>query len=285
MMDNLSKRATLVSLKVSKWSGRCVDKQISQNVLIQHNAQEEAGSFSKKLLPESALKEISSIINEAKKYYKEKTLAWEDGKFRLLPTKLTSEFMCEMRDAKVKLDHAVNIFKQDYENYKIQAKTMLNGLYKEGDYPQLPDFDKKFNLEFNFQNISDPKDFRCEVSQDIKEIIQKNMKDSMEKQYAESIKRLYERIHTVISHFNEKLSEYSEGSKLYSSMIINIHELVKILPDLNIMNDENIAQITERIQKQICKYDINELRHSPTFREGAIKASSDIMKDLEALYG
>jgi len=285
-MDNLSKRATLVSLKSRKWTGRCVDKQISQEVLYQHSAKDEAGSFSKRLVNKDCLKEISRIMNQARNYYKEKTLAWEDGKFRLLPVKFATEFMEKMREYEAELDIAVKDFINSYDEYKEQAKDMLNGMYNEGDYPSTRDLVEKFSLKHEFQNISDPEDFRCEVSDEIKEQIRSNMKNQLEEKYTDSMKRLYERIYDVIKNFNEKLKESLERDdfRFFKAMITNIEDLVAILPDMNLMDDEKLTEMTDLIQKEICRFDIKELKHSKESRDQAIKASSDILTAIERVY-
>ena len=282
MIDNLSKRATLVSLTIQSWSGRCVDKQVSEEVLYQHQANADAGRFSKRLLEKEALKEISSIVSETRGYYKDKTLAWEDGKTRLLPVKLATEFMDQMRAFELKFDDAVDEFINQYASYKDNAKAILNGLYNEADYPAVEEIKDKFSLKYTFTNISDPNDFRCEVSDDLRQEIQKSMEKSINEQYQLSIKKLYERIYLVISKFNEKL--LSEDKRYHKSLIGNIEELVALLPDLNFMNDSKITEMTERIKNEICKYDVDVLKTNNATKEEAIKASNELLSSLESIY-
>jgi hypothetical protein len=72
-MDNLSQRATLVDVTFRSWSARCVDKKISEQVLYDNSAKKDAGKFNKRLLEKDALKDITTVLNEARKFYKEKT--------------------------------------------------------------------------------------------------------------------------------------------------------------------------------------------------------------------
>ena len=285
-MDNLSSRATLVSLNCSNWTGRCTDKDISQNIIIQHNADEHAGSFSKRLIDKNYLKPINEIFSEARKYYKENTLAWEEGKNRLLPSKKIKEFEDKMREYQVKLSYAVEEFVKHYDTYKQEAQTMLNGMYNEGDYPSSLEIKDKFQLKFFFDNISDPEDFRCEVSQELKDKIQNNIKQKTEEQYKYGLKRLTERIFNVISHFNEKINEYNDNNnkRLYSSTLGNIEELVDILPDLNFMNEPAITEVIDSIQNEICRFDINQLKNDESARAQAVESSNKILKELEGIY-
>jgi len=281
-MDNLSQRATLVDVTIRSWSARCVDKKISEQVLYDNSAKKDAGKFNKRLLEKDALKDITTILNNTRKYYKDITLAWKDGGTRLLPVKFVTEFMDKMRDYQYELEQAVNIFVQNYPEYKSNAQEMLNGMYRDEDYPEVNEINDRFAIEYSFTNISDPSDFRCEVADDIKSQIQTSMKNDVENQYRVSMKKLYERIYTVIQKFNEKLSE--KDSVFHQSLLGNIEELVKLLPDLNFMKDQKITDITEKIQNEICRFDVESLRKNQNMREEAVKASSDILNAMEALY-
>jgi len=284
-MDNLTTRATLVSLKTSKWTGRCIDKDISQDVLIREGATEEAGRFSKRLLPKDALKEITTVVNSARKYYKDKTLAWEEGKYRLLPTKFATEFRTQMAEFKASLDIAVKDFINDYKDFKSEAKQMLNGMYKEGDYPSENDLYEKFQLKYTMQGISDPKDFRCDIPENIKKEIQKEMQEELESQYAASLKKLYQRIYNVIKPFHDTIEKANkEDVRLFKSLIGNIEDLVSLLPDLNIMGEKKLEELTELIQNELCRFDIDDLKKNKESREEAIKASTDVLAALEQVY-
>jgi len=281
-MDNLSKRAMLVSLKISSWSARCVDKKVTDSVLCDNQAREDAGSFSKRLLEKDTLKNIAAILNDVRKIYREKTLAWKDGETRLLPVKFVTEFKDKMRTAEVDLDREVGIFTDSYDEYKENAKQMLNGMYNADDYPPVEKIASKFTITHKFSNISDPSDFRCEVSEEIKDSIKDSMKKDLEEQYKFSMKKLHERIFSVVKHFNERLSE--ESPIFHKSLINNIEELVSILPDLNFMDDDIITALTIQIQNELCRFTPDELRENKDLRLEAAKASADILATMEACY-
>ena len=281
-LNNLSKRATLVSLTIKSWGARCIDKQVSEDVLYQHNAASNAGRFSKRLIEKDAIKDINSIVSEIRNYYRDKTLAWEDGKTRLLPVSLTTEFMDKMRDFELKFDDAVDNFIIQYPSYKDEARETLNGLYNEADYPDVSEIKDKFSLKYSFANISDPNDFRCEVSEEIKDRIQNSMKESMNEQYQFSIKKLYEKIYLVIKKFNEKLS--GDGERFHKTLVGNIQDLVDILPDLNFMNNEKINEMIVQIKEQLCNYNVEDLKTDKEIRQTAIERSNALLSTIESIY-
>jgi len=281
-MDNLSKRAVLVSLEISHWSGRCVDKQVSDEVLLAKQAEADSGSFSKRLIAKEYLSEITRINNEARKYFKQHTMAWESGKRRLLPAKMISEFTNKMRELSDKHADACQVFIDNYDTYKTEAETFLNGLFNPADYPDSNDIQKKFGFEYEFTNIDSPDDFRCEVSDDVKEQIQEQMKEKIEEKYTESMNRLYSKVYSLIKKFHERVSD--KDAILTKSLLGNIEDLVNILPDMNVMDDPKLEQITQSIQDEICRFDIEDLRHNETAREEAAQAGESLLSSMAEVY-
>jgi len=281
-MDNLSKRAVLVSLEINHWSGRCVDKKVSDEVLLQNQAEADSGSFSKRLIAKEYLSEISKINNEARKYFKEHTMAWESGKRRLLPSKKITKFTEFMRELEEKHADACQVFVDNYETYITEAEDFLNGLYNPADYPPKSEIAGKFGLSYEFTNIDSPNDFRCEVSEEVKQEIQEQMQKSMEKKYTGSMQVLYKKISDLLKNFSDRLSD--EDAQFKKGLFENIEDLVAMLPDMNIMDDPKLSEITERIQNDVCRFDVEQLRHDKAARKEAVTASQSILETMGELY-
>ena len=281
-MDNLSKRAVLVSLEISHWSARCVDKKVSDEVLLNNSAESDSGSFSKRLIAKDYLSEITKVNNEARKYFKKNTMAWETGKRRLLPSKKITEFTEKMRELKEQHEDVCKVFVDNYETYMTEAQTFLNGLFNPADYPSKDEVEKKFGFEYEFTNIDSPDDFRCAVSEDVKEEIQQKMQDKVTEKLTMSINRLYQKIHSLLKKFEEKLSD--EDAVFRNSLIDNIEDLVAMLPDMNIMEDAKLKELTDKIANEICRFDADQLRKDKAARREAVEASRSIMDTMGELY-
>lgn len=282
-MDNLSERAMLATLEISSWSGRCVDKEISKTVVEQHAADKDAGRFSKRLINKDHLKEISSICNEARKVFKEKTLAWDNRKSRLLPSTLFSELaetLSELQDM-----HATTVksFLENYDEYIDEAREDLNGMFNPDDYPDSNELAEKFGFNYAFEPLSDPKDFRCSIDQSLKEKIQEDMKQRTEVKYNTAIGRLWAQVGKVIETFNAKLAD--KDAKFKNSLLNNVKDLVDLLPSLNVMGDEKLAEVAERIKNEICTFEVEELRHDQNTRQRAVKNSQEILDTIGEIYG
>lgn len=80
----LSTRAMLVSLSISQWSGRRLDREITDEVNQSHNAASDAGRYNKLLLPKEALGGIVSVVSETRTDFLKRTLPWMDNGSRIM---------------------------------------------------------------------------------------------------------------------------------------------------------------------------------------------------------
>ena len=282
-LDNLSERAMLATLELSSWSGRCIDDAISEEVVQNHAAEKDSGRFSKRLINKDHLKNILSICNEARKVFKDKTLAWSDRKARLLPSKLFSELSEKLADLKVNHSETVDLFLEGYNGFVEESRNTLGGMFKEEDYPTVDELKQKFAFTYGFDPLADPKDFRCAIDEELKKKIQEDIRTRTEEKYKKAMKLLCEKLYAVMAKFNEKLSE--KGAKFKNSLVNNIADLVNILPEMNLTNDPKLAEIAEKIKQDICVFDPEELRHDEQAREKAVEKSKEVMDTISNIYG
>lgn len=281
-INNLSSRALLTSLEISSWAGRCIDKTVSEDIINQHAAKKEAGTFSKRIVHKDALKEISSIRNEARKFHNEITLAWSDKKARLLPSKRVDEHLSTMRTLKTRFETAVDEFVMNYNDYVNDARDFLNGMFNPDDYPSEAEIRTKFEFSFDHMPLPDENDFRCELAESVKDDIKKLMRESTQAKMNESMQKLWKRVYDVIKTMHEKLSD--EKGKFKNSLLGNIEDLVGLLPDLNITNDPKLTTLTEHIQNEILRFDPDNLRKDELERKKAVEASKEVLDTIENIY-
>jgi len=282
-LNNISERATLATLKLSKWAGSCVDKKVSSEIIEQHSAAEESGRFSKRLIPKEALRALSSVHSEARAFHKDSTLAWDDGtSIRLLPAKSLMAYTDKMRILKDKHVDALGDFMSEYQKYKTDSSYSLGSMFSDDDYPNEDELFQKFDFDFRFDPVPQADDFRCEIDSGVKEMIQNEMKERLNNKYSDAMKNLWKRIETVVAHMNEKLSDPDAMFK--KSMLENVEELVSALPDLNFMEEQAIVNMTSRLKNELCKFTVEDLRKDPEARKEAAERSGSILKEMAGFY-
>lgn len=133
----LASRAMIVSLSISQWSGRRLDRQITDEVNQNHGAAADAGRYNKLLLPKEALADIVSIVGETRSDFLKRTLPWMDNGSRIMASDAYLQHMSWVRGQVAKFDRAVDKFLSDYPQYVADARVRLNGMFKDDDYPTL----------------------------------------------------------------------------------------------------------------------------------------------------
>ena len=281
-LNNLSNRSMLTTLEISSWSGRCIDKDISADIINQNMAQKDAGAFTKRLVNKDALKEISTISNEARKMHKQLTLSWTDKKARLIPMSLVNEHLTLMREFQNKQEQAVDNFIINYNDCIEEAKGILGQMFNASDYPSEEEVKDKFMFSFNHEPLPQIDDFRCEIDNDLKKVLQENMESNFNDRISKSIKKLWQKIYKIIKTMHEKLKD--ENGKFHKTLLGNVQELVNLLPDLNVTNDKALTEMTEKIQNELCIFDIEDLRLNKETRQEAVNVSKNILDTMETFY-
>src|SRR5688500_18219760 len=117
---SLSTRALLVSVNISQWSARKVDKRATATANIAHKANQLAGRYNKKLLPGAKeLEEINDISGQARKFYYNQTLPWMTDGTRIISGKNYLPFQTEMRKITAQFESAARKFEAAYPSLRM----------------------------------------------------------------------------------------------------------------------------------------------------------------------
>ncbi|MBC9909105.1 DUF3150 domain-containing protein [Chitinophaga varians] len=247
-MKNLLENALLVNLKINQWTARRHDKQVSREIEIEHNSH-NAGRFNKILINEDEMRKIQKVASAARTYLYDNTLPWSDGGDRLLPATNYFAFVGEFRTFKDQYEEAVSAFILKYDTLIEEARVRLNGMFRENDYPPITALQTKFNIGITFMPLSDLTDFRLQIDQKEVEKIKGQMQIEIETRIKEATQNIWERIRIAVGHMAEQLSK--DDSKIHSSLVSNMLELIELLPRLNFTSDDEITDTIDSMKQLI----------------------------------
>lgn len=271
----LSERALLVSVNISQWTGRRIDKKATETANITHKASASAGNYHKKLLPGAAeLEAISTITSQARKYFYEQTLPWFSDGSRILSSKNYLDFVEQMRKITSQFEGAVLDFAAAYPRLQSEAAKNLGDLYDSSEYPD--DIKEKFKIEVNYLPLPSVKDFRTDISESEK---QKFIKKMQEVENA-AIKECWTKLHSVVNAAAVKLSQ--PDAIFRDSLLENITELVALLPKLNVNDDPGLEKSRKQVESLVSSLDAGLLRSNSLERDKASKALADIESKMGA---
>lgn len=230
----------IVTLSISQWSARKLDRKITDEVNRDHNASDDAGRFNKLLLDKKYTEPLQKITTRARDFHYDNTLAWGDNGERLLSAANYFDYVAKINKFNAEYSEAVVDFLGNYDMAIEERKKDLNGMFNPKDYPTREEVKNKFDFKVTFMPVPDT-DFRVTLSDDEVARLKESVGIEINNRLADAVKEVWERIGTQLTKMKEKLSD-SEAI-FRNSLFENLNELLTLLPKLNVTNDVNIAKV------------------------------------------
>jgi hypothetical protein len=300
----LKRKALLVSLTISQWSARKLDRKITTETNKRYAATEDAGRYNKLLIGGSYLAELQGLVSEARLLHYRVTRPWADEGPRILPNALYENFSNNFRELKQKFEVAKKNFIRVYPEAVKQRQKQLNGAFDPADYPSVEEMEHKFQMTLRFMPLPDADDFRSDLDSEIVEDIRQEIAEASDQAVAGAMKATIEQIIATVGHMAERLKDYKPAEVEYAqptrrksgkgkrttlekaegvfrdSLVKNVRELVDLLPAFNLTNDPELDKITKRMAKELCAEDADELRKNDKARKSVAKSADDILADV-----
>jgi hypothetical protein len=292
----LSRKATLVAVTVKQWTARKLDKKVTDETNRKYGASKDAGRYNKLLIAGEHLAELNRLVSLARDTHYALTLPWTDKGPRILPNALYSKFTDAFRNIRRDFERAADAFSRGYPAFVAEREDKLNGLYDPKDYPAPNMIRAKFRMDTTIMPFPDAGDFRSDLDADTVADIRREIEQSSERVMADAMSHTAERIIEVVGHMAEKLKEYQpRGSeertaarkagvprtRFHASLVGNIRELGELLPAFNLTNDAKLTAITQRIVKELCAEEVDELRDNARVREAVTQSADEIVEAMQ----
>jgi hypothetical protein len=285
----LARTTVLVSVKISQWTARKLDREITDETNRRHNASRDAGRYNKLLIEATRLAEINSMVSQARHLHYSMTRPWADEGARILPNALYSKFTDTFRDLKREFNAAADKFCADYPAFIQERKQALNGAFKASDYPSVDTIRAKFRLELTVMPFPDAADFRSDLDDNVVADIRAEIAATSDKVVDDAMKYTANQIIELVGHMATKLKEYKTnepGTKKFflNSLVDNVRDLADLLPAFNLTNDAKLDAITKRIKQELCAEDAQALRDNDAARESVAKSADEIVAEVSKFF-
>lgn len=285
----IASRAMLAGVKISSWSGRKLDKSVTDEVNRQHGAAADAGRYNKALVSRDALAKIVTLNNLARAEHYARTLPWADDGARILPAAGYLDFMRVMRQLSDQHRAAVAEFVDGYSDYVEAARKRLNGMFKASDYPPAGDIAACFRFETVILPMPTAADFRVDVADAEADQIRADIQARTNAAIRAAMADVFGRVCESVGHMAAKLAETrkaddgSDKAAIFrDSLVENVRELVALLPGLNVTADAALDRLTDRMRAELLNHDADALRDDPSARAETAKAAASIAAEAKA---
>jgi hypothetical protein len=285
----LSRKAVLLSVSISQWTARRLDRKVTKETNEKYHAAEDAGRYNKLLIEKERIAKLTGLVSAARALHYKYTKPWLDDGPRILPNAVFVEFSNEFRKLKQEFEVEADKFCRDYPSFIEERKAKLNGLFNEADYPDASEIRSKFNMDLSISPLPDAADFRSDLDPEIEADIKRELEAQTSKIGSATMKHTIDQIVETVGHMAKRLTEYQSDpekkSRYSDSWVENVRELAKLLPAFNLTNDPKLAAITDRIQKELCAEDAQSLKDNHKAREVVAKSAEDIVADVTKFFG
>lgn len=274
---SLSTNSMLVNISLSVWSGRKLDREVSQEVDAQKDTKTRAGNYNKNLFAGvDELEKVKQVSGRIRNWHQANTLPWSDGGERLLPMKNFLDYKEKLSEYEREFNAAVQEFCTKYADLVSAQAFRMGALFKRDEYPSVDDIAHKFELRYTFSPVPEVHDFRVETSEEMLKELESQYAKTYEDRHKKMAQELWVRLHDCLKHLADRLAETSDGERkiFRDSLVTNAVDLCSLLTKLNVTNDFQLEAARKALEAAVCNLDPKDLRKDENARK-EVKAQVD----------
>ena len=268
---DITRDAMLVTLRIHNWSGKRYDRKASDHVALHHDADADAGRYTKRLLPRAAFAALTRAVSAARSAHYDNTLPWDDQGRRLLSVDNFERYTTVLDGCIEQMVHARTRFLEDYDFHVARARASLGRLFDPGDYPAKEALAGKLRIRYQVAPVEDASHFLARLGAEDAARVRRGIERDVEARIEGALGELYRRLGSAVERVGERLRDGEDGKPLVfrNTMIEHLRALVDVAPRLNLFGDAHLAQLCEEVKERIASVEPDALRPSRSFDPGA----------------
>lgn len=184
---SIASSGMLVRLHITTWTAEKLDKEQTERVLQDNNAERDAGKFKKNLMSGSKLvKELNNDVTKVRHWCDKQTMPWEHRGANYLPTSLFMEFKQGWNKRKSALEGQADNIAANYAALKETAKRTLGSMYREEEYPTAEEVRAKYSFKVYFTPVPESGHFAIDLAAEELEETKRSCDKLIEERVAEA---------------------------------------------------------------------------------------------------
>jgi hypothetical protein len=286
----IASSSMLVELNISCWTGRKLDKKVSEEIDVSKNTKVRGGNYHKHLLAGNVhLDAVNKYAANTRLWNTKNTISWSDSGGRIVTMEhlFTGGYKQELDVRKAKFDELTNTFVNIYPTLISASAFQLGDLFDRNDYPEPDEIARKFKFDYTISPLPTSGDFRIDVHEQAKAELVAQLSEQYEKHFQDrmgsAMREVWDRLYDCLKHMSERLGSNEDGTRkgFHSTLVTNASELVRLLTTLNVTNDPKLEQARRDLHAIISNTDIETLKESDYVRETVKKKVDSIISKYE----
>lgn len=281
---SIANSGVLANISLSVWTGRKLDREVSEEVDVAKSTKTRAGNYHKNLFAGvTELEQVKTVGGKIRNWHVKQTLPWADSGERLLPMANFMDYKRELSVLETEFNTAVQNFCTKYGVLIAAQAFQLGALFNRDEYPHPDVIASKFNLSYTFSPVPDVGDWRVTADDAIKQELARQYEQAYADRLNSVTKDLWDRLHGCLTHMQGRLSVSEDGKKTIfrDSMLENAAELCGLLTRLNVTNDPKLEHARKELEKTIMGLDAKDLRETDGARAEVKSRIDDILKFMD----
>lgn len=275
----------LVEFNASVYTGRKLDKGVTDEVTEGKSAARDAGRFNKNLFAgRSELTEIQSVVGAARTYLYSNTAPWSDSGQRWIPTTRLLKVDARLDAYKAEFDEKVDAFLSIYGSLITAQAMALGDMFKREDFPQAAEIAKRFDFRYHFIPVPSTKDFRIAIPADAQQDLKDRLEQALESRVANAVSDVKDRLVEHLKRFSDRLisetdpkTGESKSRRFHDTLVSGAFELCDLVGDFS-MGDKTLSDARTRLEAALTGVTAEALRTDEGKR-------SDVKKEVDAILG
>jgi hypothetical protein len=280
---NLDTCTMLVEFNASVWTARKLDKSTTSEVVANKNAAaKDAARVNKHLLAgRSELDVIQQAVSRARTFVYDNTLPWSDSGLRLLPTINFMKFTEKMNDFEEEIAALVKSFVAIYPTLITAQAMALGDMFKRDDYPTANEIMTKFSFRVNYMPVPTSGDIRVDIGNEAQRELQKKLDELTNERIDAAMRDVRGRLGEHLKRMSDRLTtDYVQGEaksrRFHDSLVDGALELCDMTKALNVVNDPDLEQARNKLEKILVGVSPEDLRKNEAVRQ-------DTKKEVDAI--
>lgn len=279
---SLETSAILVSLHLSKFTAKRIDRPTTAETIYRKGAAGNAGHWTTNLLPSGAMEPISKLDGEIRRFHYEHTLPWATDGDRLLPCRKFSDYGVQMRQFGRERQDRVREFGDNYSGYVSQARSILGALFDDANYPSRDRALDKFKFTWTTAPVPTAGDWRIDTSKEEIAEMEAGLSAKLKAAEEAALGDLVNRLTEPLAKMAEKLND--PDSTFRDTLVTNLRDVIKIIPDLNITGNARLQKIADAVKAEVSVFGADTLRTDTTIRATVADKVQEHLNQLQNLF-
>ena len=162
--SKLASSALIVNLSLSVWTGRKLDRRVSEEVDQAKSTKTRAGNYHKNLMAGvKELEDLGKYAAETRNWFAYRTLPWGNEGTKIVDTASLFDFKHELSQRENEFWQLVDAFELTYNTAIQAAQFKLGALFNADEYPPVDDIRSKFGFRYYFSPVPEAGDFRVDI--------------------------------------------------------------------------------------------------------------------------